>query len=98
MPSFTLNEPTLLQNILSISTAKQLRKDYVGELVKSINSDLEMALEENRDIFEHSLTQPGLANYLAEQYAEAGYDVKVVPPCTKRVGHWLTFNLNSLNP
>lgn len=85
-------------DILSISTAKGIRLKYFAKVIDSINTDLIMALEENKDIFEYCLTQPGLAGWLTEQYVEAGYDVKVVPPCTKRDGHWLTFNLNSLNP
>lgn len=85
-------------DILNISTAKSIRFKYIVKTIDSINNDLIMALEENKDIFEYRLIQPGLAGYLTEKYVEAGYDVKVVPPCTERDGHWLTFNLISLNP
>ncbi len=85
-------------NILSLSEAKCLRLNYITGVIELINADLMKALEENKDIFEYKLTQPGLAEYLSLQYTQEGYSVHVVPPCTERNDYWLTFNLNQLNP
>lgn len=85
-------------DILSLSTAKDLRLNYIAGVIELINGELLKALEENKDILEYKLTQPGLAEYLSLLYMQEGFDVKVVPPCTERNDYWLTFNFNKLNP